>query len=453
MISGRMAELKYLNGFYERSGSHMLVVYGQKHVGKTAVLKEFTKNRSFFYDLARACSEKGHLTRLGRELAGLPEEEAVTFSDILERLPRQTEKKKRILILDEFQNIVKVSPDFIREVIFFVQTRQPSEEVLVILSSSSVGWVENSMISNIGKAAHALSGLYKIKESGFFDMREIFPDFTPGACVEAYAVLGGLPGLWRYFDSHLTIKENICKNILDPGSFLHAEAERCVSEELRETSVYNTILAALASGRRKLNELYLHTGFSRAKISVYLKNLIELELVEKVFSFDSEGRDNTCKGIYRIRNHFVNFYFTFLYASGGKLFSMQPSRLYDIYIAPELKKYTEEYYKKICMQYVDWMNRTGRLPFHFSRMGEWIGKTGSIDMIAQDEKGQTLIGQCRWEASFFRYEEYNRLMACAAKAKVKPDYVFLFSFQAFEDRLIREAELSEKLWLFGPDKI
>ena len=28
--------------------------------------------------------------------------------------------------------------------------------------------------------------------------------------------------------------------------------------------------------------MYAHTGFSRAKISVYLKNLMELELVEKV---------------------------------------------------------------------------------------------------------------------------------------------------------------------------
>lgn len=48
--------------------------------------------------------------------------------------------------------------------------------------------------------------------------------------------------------------------------------------------------------------MYAHTGFSRAKISVYLKNLMELELVEKVLP-----------GTYEICNAFVRFYFCFLF--------------------------------------------------------------------------------------------------------------------------------------------
>ena len=58
-----------------------------------------------------------------------------------------------------------------------------------------------------------------------------------------------------------------------------------ISIELRELSVYNTILAALASGNNKLNDLFLKTGFSRAKISVYMKNLMAFDVVEKVVSF------------------------------------------------------------------------------------------------------------------------------------------------------------------------
>ena len=41
MIIGRTTELKYLNNYYDRAGSQILVVYGQKHVGKKALLKEF----------------------------------------------------------------------------------------------------------------------------------------------------------------------------------------------------------------------------------------------------------------------------------------------------------------------------------------------------------------------------------------------------------------------------
>lgn len=71
------------------------------------------------------------------------------------------------------------------------------------------------------------------------------------------------------------------------------EAENYISIELRELSVYNTILAALASGNNKLNDLFLKTGFSRAKISVYMKNLMAFDVVEKVVSFDTGGWENT----------------------------------------------------------------------------------------------------------------------------------------------------------------
>lgn len=69
---------------------------------------------------------------------------------------------------------------------------------------------------------------------------------------------------------------------LEKNSFLPELMIKWLSEELRETAVYNTILATIADEKNgKLNAMYARTGFSRAKISVYLKNLMELELVEK----------------------------------------------------------------------------------------------------------------------------------------------------------------------------
>ena len=54
---------------------------------------------------------------------------------------------------------------------------------------------------------------------------------------------------------------------------MHRAAEQLIAAELRELSVYETILYYIASGYDKLNELHLKTGYSRAKISVYMKNL------------------------------------------------------------------------------------------------------------------------------------------------------------------------------------
>lgn len=90
-------------------------------------------------------------------------------------------------------------------------------------------------------------------------------------------------------------------------------AEQKISAELRELSVYNTILSAIAQGYNKLNDLYAKTGYSRAKISVYMKNLSHFDIVEKVQSFQTGGWENAKKGYTRSKIHLLisglNLYF------------------------------------------------------------------------------------------------------------------------------------------------
>ena len=69
MLIGRASELNYLNNCYIREGSRIVVVYGKKHIGKTALLKEFLTGKEGHYYLARACSEREHLYQWGRQLA------------------------------------------------------------------------------------------------------------------------------------------------------------------------------------------------------------------------------------------------------------------------------------------------------------------------------------------------------------------------------------------------
>lgn len=454
MVLGRTVELKYLNNYYEREGSQIMVVYGEKNIGKTSLLKQFVQDKPHHYYRARSASERQQRYLWSCEL-GQNEAKAMqfpSFAGILEALIKDHQGKK-VIVIDEFQYIVKASDEFMQELINFVHGNWQNSDVMVILCSSSIGWVENSMITRIGEAAYELSGFLKIKELEFESMMEFFPDFGMERCIEAYAILGGVPGLWNHFTDKMSIKENICKNILSSESFLYGEGQRIVEEELRETSVYNTILAAIAAGNYKLNDLYLHTEFSRAKISVYLKNLMELELVEKVFSFDSEGKANVQKGIYRIKNHFVHFYFTFIYPNLSSLETMTPSEFYIKFISPYLRSYVTDYYKTVCSQKMQQWNKEEKLPITAVRFSEWVGKIGNIDIIAQSEEEETIIGLCNFERTMMRYDDYEWLLFCAEKAKIKADYIYLFSVSRFDEKLSLEAKVKHNLRLITVDEM
>ena len=447
MLLGRTTELGYLNNYYDRDGSQILIVYGQKHIGKTALVKEFMKDRPGYYYLARACSEREQAYQWGRQLThdGYVVEKFHTFQEIFEKLAHRVTGKK-VLVIDEFQNIVRASDNFMKELVTFVHSQWNRDDVMVILVSSSIGWIENSMITRIGEAAYELSGLLKIKEMPFADLVERFPNFRIEECVEAYAILGGIPGLWNQFDDRLTIQQNICRNILDCNSFLFEEGERILTEQLREPGVYNTIMASIAAGNYKLNDLHQHTEFSRAKISVYLKNLIELELVEKVFSYDTAGKENVQKGIYRISHPFVDFYYTYMYPHLSDLQMLSVGEFYNHYIMRDFRRYVSGYFKQVCRQHLARLGDRHRLPINCGTIGEWIGKVGSLDIIAQDEEGRTLIGLCNWEKPM-TYEDYENLLLYAKKAKINADYIYMYTAFRFDEKLNLEAKVKSNLKL------
>ncbi|MCL2052744.1 MAG: ArsR family transcriptional regulator [Lachnospiraceae bacterium] len=449
----RIKELKYLNTYYERKGSQIIVMYGAKGVGKQAILADFLLGKPSYYFKARPASEREQLYQWGKELADrakMPKYPG--FDDIFTALANQ-EKSKKVLIIDDFQFIIKNSAAFIPGLVELIHGQWNKAQVLVILLSSQAGWVENCLVKRIGEQAYELSGFLKIKELDFYDIASFYPKFKLKAAVEAYAILGGNPGMWQYFDEGLTIEKNICQHILNPQAFLHLNAERIVADELRETGIYNTILAAIAEGNHKLNDLYLHTGFSRAKISVYLKNLMELGLVEKVFSFSYEtGKDHAGKGYYRISNHFVHFHFTYLYPHQSDVKRLTAKEFYSKHISPTFKSYVANYYKLACISKLERWNNNGKLPFKFTSCGEWAGKAGTIDIVASDG-GKTLVGLCNWEKPLMTHDDYEFLLFCAGKAGIVVDYVYLFSIGHFDEKLNLEAKVKQNIYLIGADDL
>ncbi|MBO4290350.1 MAG: ATP-binding protein [Lachnospiraceae bacterium] len=430
MFTGRESELSFLKNHYTGGGSRILVVYGRKGVGKTALLRRFSEDKKWVYYMARSCSEREQRYQWARELDKAAQEER--FPSYRELLGESLDGiEKGILIIDEFHHLVKTEPSFIQELIqYFKENAQ--KEILVILCSSASGWIENSMVSKIGRSALALSGLLKVRELRFAEMRRLFSKYSMEDALKIYAILGGNPGLWNSFSEELSADENVKAYLLPADCRLQESLSISIAEELRETAVYNTILSAMAGGVCKLNDLYLHTGFSRAKISVYLKNLMELDLVEKVNSFQSAGYENTQKGIYRIANPCVHFYFRFLYPYQSAMMKISSEEFFEQYLERELPDFMKNAYRKVC---------TELLSEEYASVGEWIGKKGNIDVIARRGSGELMCGMCVFGRKVTA-ADYRDFEDCLKKAKLQPSEIRFFCENGAEETFLemKEAE-------------
>ena len=158
-------ELQYLERYYKKEGSQLVIFYGQKHIGMHDVLWEFCQEKPHAFYLARPCSEREQQFLWAKELRedGADLKDYPAYEELLGTLENDCASKK-IIVIDEFQNIVKQSKSFMPALIRFMKSQPDNRNVMIILSSASTGWVENSMIGKIGTAAYEISGFVKMKE-------------------------------------------------------------------------------------------------------------------------------------------------------------------------------------------------------------------------------------------------------------------------------------------------
>lgn len=171
MLTGREQETAFLENHYKRTGSQILVVYGQRGVGKTALLTSFTEKKQMLRYSAGNCSSREQQYLWGRELRSRGKEiaEYPSWRELLECMTIQkgeTTADKKVLIIENFQYLLKGDTLFLQELIRFLKEKK--EALLVILTTYASGWVENSMISKVGNLAFSVSGFLKVKELAFF---------------------------------------------------------------------------------------------------------------------------------------------------------------------------------------------------------------------------------------------------------------------------------------------
>lgn len=435
MVS-RTGELKALQNIYESTGNQIILISGNSRSEKERLIFSFCRDKKYFYYRGRNASAEEQLTQLKREVEENYQIKLMknSYDECFTRI-KSGDASKLVVVIDEFQTIVKKDRSFFDSILNLKNKRLYPGPVMIVLMNSSVAWTRQSMDDVLGTDSAAIDHIIELQEFSFLEVVRAFPEYSVADAVSVYGIIGGCSAYVTRWNGKKSIKENVCSLILNPYGPFHGEAEKFISEELRELSVYDTILYAMAIGNEKLNDLYQFTGYSRAKISVYLKNLAAFDVIEKVVSFETGGWDNAKKGIYRIKNPFIHFWFKFIYGNQSALWSMAPEEFYDTYISEKLNEYLTPYFVKVCTEYLGLLNRVGQTPIKILQMGTWIGKEGTIDIIGQDNERECVVGICNWSKEMLTFDDYQNLLYNMKQARIHAKVTYLFSATAFDERL------------------
>ena len=476
MFIGREKELEFLESRYQAEGGQLVVLYGRRRVGKTETLRQFCKKKPHVFFACRECTDKIQLKSFSEKLLkeDIPAKKYVNeftdweqaFRSVLD-LPFGS--KKRLLVIDEFPYMCKNNAGIPSILQNLWDEVLKDGNVMIILCGSAMSFIEKELLAEKNPLYGRATGVYKMTEMGFYDAVKFFPDYSDPDKVLVYSVLGGIPHYLRQFDPEISLEENIKRNILAKGCALYSEVDFLLRQELRETHIYNSLTLAVALGNTKLNDISQKSLVNdTAKTSTYLRNLIELGIIEREFPVEAGKGDraNANRGTYKLADNFFRFWYAFVFANYSDLEAGDIDGVYKYAIEPMLHEYAAFTFEDICRQFVRELQKKNALPFRYEKMGRWSGKTTvrddekpggkrvaetEIDIVAiSRESKDYLIGECKFKGRPFTYGEYLDVACKFSPQKELADFYYvLFSESGFDKKTQAAAADNDHLILYS----
>lgn len=161
--------------------------------------------------------------------------------------------------------------------------------------------------------------------------------------------------------------------------------------ELREPEFYSSVLAALASGCKRINEIVAATGESSTKVNKYLLTLLQMQIVTRDVPFGEEGKVSR-KGVYSVAPKALAFWYRFVMPNRAKI-AMGEESIEDITSAVD-EYISGKLYEQVCAQYMVRKNKQGMLPFLGSVIAGYWGSLNDCDcaqLVAANQRNRQIL--------------------------------------------------------------
>lgn len=440
----RKREMSTLEKEYNRENS-FVVLYGRRRTGKTTLIKEFIRDKNAFYFFADKQNESLQINRFKNQLAEhfkdefLKKIEINDWDTIFDYFINKIGNEKFVLVIDEFQYLCLMNKGFSSIFQRIYDEKIVSKNIMVILCGSLISMMYSEVLSYDSPLYGRRTVQIKLQPINFEYYKEFFDNKSKRELIEFYSITGGIPKYILEFDRNKSPLWNIENNIFNKDNFLYSEPKFLLQEEINDLSRYFSILNSVALGNTKLSSICSHLGLNSSSITSYITKLIDLDILEKEVPV-TENIENGKKGLYKIKDNYLKFWFSYVYP-------------YQSYLEIEnlsypLEKIKNEFNLWVSKIYEDLARKTllnnSEISFPIKKLGRWWNNNEEIDIVGLGDN-EIIFGECKWSN---KKVGLSVLLSLKEKSKSvkwnnsnRKEYFILFSKEGFSDDLI---DLSKK---------
>ncbi|MBT1173179.1 ATP-binding protein [Bifidobacterium sp. MA2] len=432
---GREHELEALERLRSLGTFQMVVMYGRRRVGKTALIARFCESHRTLWFTAKEQSATANLREFSRKTLEFFGETAFaggfeSWDSALGFIADKAEADSShpfVFVFDEFPYAAATEPALPSILQIAIDHRFKNTGVMMILCGSNEGFMEGKVLGYKSPLYGRRTAQIHLKPFDLFDACRMMPsDAGWLEKMEYYAVLGGTPYYLEQIDSALTFRQNIQFRCFSQSGILYEEPMLLLRQELREPSLYGSVLDALGAGRTKPKEIGEYAGVEQNTVGSYLRTLEHLGLVERLVPFGEDPKHSR-KGLWRLRDPFFAYWYKFVSPVTAAIdMGLGASASASGTSGPVFDTYVGQQFEGMCLQWLLRQCAAGSIDFMPTRFGKWWGndpiarEQTDIDVVMEDAiHHRVALGECKWRERFNETEAVDRLKARSPLIRVK----------------------------------
>ena len=446
MFIGRERELNALERLYQSNKFEFAVIYGRRRVGKTALINKFIDDKNAIYFMGVESNAKQNLENLSKsimEYVSGTEIDSIfsSFQSALEYVFKLSEKERIILAIDEYPYVARSSKSLASTLQLLIDKYKDKSKLMLILCGSYMSYMEDHVLAYKAPLYGRRTAQMKLVPFDFEETCHYFKNFSDEDKVLIYGVVGGTPQYLLQIDDNLSVEENIKNTFLNPVSFLYEEPINLLKQEVREPAIYTAVIAAIATGASRMSEISGKVGEDTNVCSMYLKNLINLGIVQKETPY---GEKASRKSVYSIEDNMFRFWYRFVFENNSIIARGAADLVYKR-IEPQLSDYMGKVFEEICRQYLWKQLLSGNCPVEFASLGRWWGnnpkekRQEEIDIMGEQDKNTALFAECKWTNEKVDLGVLETLVKRSELFNYKTKHYYLFSKSGFTKGCIAKA--------------
>lgn len=314
MFVGRQAELQKLNSAYNSGKFECTAVYGRKHIGKTALISEFIRDKNAIYFSARELTDRYNLDAFRETVAehfATANDSISNWQNALKAISAHIGNERLILVIDNYSDACLTNKELSSIIAEAIEDCFLKSRLFIVLCCSQMPAFEREVLDEKSPLCKYVTCRLNLKGLSFDEAEAFMSGFSAKDRQRLYNCIGGTPLYLSMIDSNKTTDENIADLFLKSNGFLYNDIAMALQKELIGPAVYNSILRAIAYGNHKSKEILNETGEERGKVHKYLNVLIAMDVLYREVP-DGEDPAVSRRGMYYFSDNAYRFWYRYV---------------------------------------------------------------------------------------------------------------------------------------------